>query len=391
MKRNILKPLLICSALFATGAANAQQPENMGFGGFQFREVKLENADKIADVNYAGDDQAYHNCDIYIPKNAQKPYPVVVHIYGSAWFSNSSKGMADISTIVKALVDAGYAVVTPNHRSSMDAKYPAQINDIKAVIRFVRGEADKYGFDPRFIATSGFSSGGHLASLAATTKNTKQGKSGSVTVDLEGSVGKYTNMSSNVDAACDWSGPIDLMNMDCGGKRGEGASGPEEALLGAKASENPDLYNLLTPIYYIDKNDPPLIVFHGKEDNVVPCCQGQELYDHLKAAGVKTDLTLVDGGGHGMNMYSEANLQKMVNFLNAAKAARITNNGNVNGNGNANGQSKEKVNGNDKEKTNGNSTNKGKTKVNGNSGATDKNNGQKSQGSTNKGKKIKKK
>lgn len=368
MKRKLLKPLLICSALFAAGAVNAQQPENMGFGGFQFREVKLENADKIADVNYAGDDQAYHNCDIYIPKNAQKPYPVVIHIYGSAWFSNSSKGMADIATIVKALVDAGYAVITPNHRSSMDAKYPAQINDIKAVIRFVRGEADKYGFDPRFIATSGFSSGGHLASLAATTKNTKQGKSGNVQLDLEGSIGKYTNMSSNVDAACDWSGPIDLMNMDCGGKRGEGASGPEEALLGAKASENPDLYNLLTPVYYIDKNDPPLIVFHGKEDNVVPCCQGQELYDHLKAAGVKTDLTLVDGGGHGMNMYSEANLQKMVNFLNAAKAARITNNGNVNGNGNANGHSKEKVNGNSGATNNsakkpGSETSKGKQKA----------------------------
>ncbi|MBR4215581.1 MAG: prolyl oligopeptidase family serine peptidase, partial [Bacteroidales bacterium] len=146
------------------------------------------------------------------------------------------------------------------------------------------------------------------------------------------------------------------------------ASGPEEALLGAKASENPDLYNLLTPVYYIDKNDPPLIVFHGKEDNVVPCCQGQELYDHLKAAGVKTDLTLVDGGGHGMNMYSEANLQKMVYFLNAAKAARITNNGNVNGNGNANGHSKEKVNGNSGATNNsakkpGSETSKGKQKA----------------------------
>ena len=75
MKRNFIKPLLICSALFAAGAVNAQQPENMGFGGFQFREVKLENADKIADVNYAGDDQAYHNCDIYIPKMLKNLIP----------------------------------------------------------------------------------------------------------------------------------------------------------------------------------------------------------------------------------------------------------------------------------------------------------------------------
>ena len=342
MKRLFFKSLLAGAAMLAVTNANAQQPENMGFGGFQFREVKLENADKIADVNYAGDDQAYHNCDIYIPKNAQKPYPVVVHIYGSAWFSNSSKGMADISTIVKALVDAGYAVVTPNHRSSMDAKYPAQINDIKAVIRFVRGEADKYGFDPRFIATSGFSSGGHLASLAATTSNTKEGKSGSTTLDLEGNIGAYTSQSSSVDAACDWSGPIDLLNMDCGGKRPEGASGPEEAVLGVKASENIDMFHLLTPLHYIDKNDPPLIVFHGKEDNVVPCCQGQELFDKLKEAGVKTDLTLVDGGGHGMNMYSEANLQKMVDFLNAAKSAKISGS-KVDGNSGATGNQGSKV------------------------------------------------
>ena len=104
-------------------------------------EVKLETSQQWKDVNYAGDNQAFHTCDIYLPKEIKDSYPVVIHIYGSAWFSNNSKGMADLGTIVKALLDAGYAVVCPNHRSSMDAKWPAQIHDIKAVIRFVRGEA----------------------------------------------------------------------------------------------------------------------------------------------------------------------------------------------------------------------------------------------------------
>ncbi|MCQ2976058.1 MAG: alpha/beta hydrolase [Bacteroidales bacterium] len=318
MKNFVTKTALVFATMFAVNTISAQ-PQDMGFGGFQFNEVKLDCADKIADVNYAGDDQAYHTCDIYIPKQGKKPFPVVIHIYGSAWFSNNSKGMADISTIVKALLEAGYAVVTPNHRSSMDAKFPAQINDIKAVVRFVRGEAKKYGFDTKFIATSGFSSGGHLASLTATTSGIKEGKIGNVTIDLEGNIGNYTKLSSSVNAACDWSGPIDLLNMDCGGKRADGASGPEEALLGCKADENMDLYRSLSPISYIDKNDPPLIVFHGKKDNVVPCCQGQELYDNLKNAGVKTDLTLVEEGGHGFNMYSDENLKKMVDFLNSAR------------------------------------------------------------------------
>ena len=86
--------------------------------------------------------------DIYLPRMQKDVYPVVVHIYGSAWYSNNSKGMADLGTIVNALLDAGYAVVTPNHRSSADAKFPAQIQDIKGVIRWVRANAAQYRFDP---------------------------------------------------------------------------------------------------------------------------------------------------------------------------------------------------------------------------------------------------
>ena len=98
-----------------------------GFGGFQMTKVDVRCSQKIADVDYAGDGQVYHKLDIYLPKVEKDAYPVVVHIYGSAWFSNNSKGMADLGTIVNALLDAGYAVVCPNHRSSMDAKFPAQI------------------------------------------------------------------------------------------------------------------------------------------------------------------------------------------------------------------------------------------------------------------------
>ena len=119
-----------------------------GFGGFQMPKVDVRCSQKIADVDYAGDGQVYHKLDIYLPKVEKATYPVVVHIYGSAWFSNNSKGMADLGTIVNALLDAGYAVVTPNHRSSQDAKFPAQIHDIKGVIRFVKANAAKYKFDP---------------------------------------------------------------------------------------------------------------------------------------------------------------------------------------------------------------------------------------------------
>ena len=290
-----------------------------GFGGFQMPQVKLETSQEWKDVNYAGDDQAYHTCDIYLPKKEAASYPVVIHIYGSAWFSNNSKGMADLGTIVKALLDAGYAVVCPNHRSSTDAKWPAQLHDIRAVVRFVRGEAKKYKFDTSFIATSGFSSGGHLASTTATTSGTKQTKVGTVDIDLEGNLGKYTNESSAVNAACDWSGPIDLTAMDCGDAMKMGENSPEDVLLNSKLSKEPDKYLSLSATTYIDKNDPPVIIFHGEKDNVVPCCQGKKFYELLKAAGVKTEATFVSEGGHGMGMYSEENLQKMVHFLDCVR------------------------------------------------------------------------
>ena len=313
MKKTVLATLLACASL-----AGYAQPN--GFGGFQ-RQAQLATSEQWKDINYAGDDQAYHTCDIYLPQQKKDRYPVVIHVYGSAWFSNSGKGAADLGTIVKALLDAGYAVVCPNHRSSQDAKWPAQLHDIRAVIRFVRGEAEKYHFDTSFIATSGFSSGGHLSSTAATTSGLKQAKVGTVDIDLEGSLGNHTDQPSTVNAACDWSGPVDLTAMDCGNHMTMGDNSPEDVLLNSKLAQEPDKYISLSATHYVNSNNPPIIIFHGEKDNVVPCCQGRMFYELLKAAGVRTEATFPPEGGHGMGMYSEENLQKMVNFLESVRNA----------------------------------------------------------------------
>ena len=89
MKKVLLSTILMGFAVFASA-----QPQGGfgGFGGFQRPQIKLETSQEWKDVNYAGDDQAYHTCDIYLPKKEAASYPVVIHIYGSAWFSNNSKG-----------------------------------------------------------------------------------------------------------------------------------------------------------------------------------------------------------------------------------------------------------------------------------------------------------
>ena len=284
-----------------------------GFGGFQMPKVDVHCSQKFADVDYAGDGQVYHKLDIYIPNVKKDTYPVVVHIYGSAWYSNNSKGMADLGTIVNTLLDAGYAVVTPNHRSSQDAKFPAQIHDIKGVIRFVKAHAAQYKFDPSFVAVSGFSSGGHLASLAATSSNQPQ---------LEGNVGGNLKFSSAVDAACDWSGPVDLNYMSCGNRQDTWNHAPEEAVMGFSFKGNEEAFKYLNATTYIGPDDPPVCIFHGTADNVVPSCQAPHFYGLLQDALVDSELHMVEGGGHGVNMYTEETLSAMVAFLNRVQAEK---------------------------------------------------------------------
>ena len=318
----------VLAACFAAVSAFAQWGGGMGggmgggFGGQQSGQGKMEYSEKFADLNYVGDGKVYHTLDIYLPKETKDSYPVVVHTYGSAWSQNNSKGSADLNTICAALVKAGYAVVTPNHRSASDAIYPAQLHDLKAVVRFLRGNASKYKIDTSFIAMSGFSSGGHLSSLVATTCGLKEGKSGSVTVDLVGDLGEFTSFSSCIDAATLWSPPTDIYTMNPINSFG-GSGTFEGAFIGVEREGNKDKWMVASSPYYASEDDPPVILFHGTSDQIVNKEQSQELYDSLKNHNVVTELVSVSGGTHGgSEMYVQANLDKMISFFDDARAAK---------------------------------------------------------------------
>lgn len=269
---------------------------------------------KFADLNYVGDGQVYHNLDIYLPKAIKSQYPVVVHIYGSAFLSNNGKGSADLGTVVASLLEAGFAVVTPNHRSSSDAIYPAQIQDIKAAIRFLRGNAGTYKLDTSFVGISGFSSGGQLASLAGTTRNVKTFTRGGITMDLEGSLGKHTSQKSYVNAVCDWSGPTDFLKMDsCGSSfNNNAADSPASKLIGAPIQQNKDRSQMTNPMTYVDPTDPAFLIINGTSDNIVPYCQSPFLEKALKAKNVSAQLLTVQNGGHAV---SSTYLSNMVQFF----------------------------------------------------------------------------
>ena len=302
-----MKKLLFMLSMLGMGlTGNAQMP------GFQMPE----NNATYKDVDYVGDSLEAHRMDIYLPEGKQEPSKLIVAIYGSAWFSNNMKAFAYLS-LGKPLVDAGFAVVCINHRSSGDAKFPAQIHDVKAAIRFVRAHAADYKLDTSFIGITGFSSGGHLSSLAGVTNGMRQRTVGATTVDLEGSLGDCLDQSSRVDAVVDWFGPVDMARMEnC--ETVKDAQSPEAALMGCAPADNPDLVSLISPITYVSLNAeacPRFIVVHGDADNVVPHCQSVFFSEELLKVGRLERFVTVPEGQHGPITFNDDTFRLMTEFF----------------------------------------------------------------------------
>lgn len=303
MKKTLLSIITMMLSLMVS----AQPP------GFQM----LETHPDFADINYAGDDLDGHKLDIYVPKDGKERHPLIVVIYGSAWFSNNFKNAAYMS-LGKPLNDAGYSVACINHRASTEAKYPAQINDVKGALRFLRANADKYVLDTSFIGITGFSSGGHLSAMAGVTNDMATRTSGDITIDIEGNVGGNLDQSSSVDAVVDWFGPVDMARMEnC--ETVKGADSPEAVLMGVAPADSPDMVALISPITYISEKTVPMLVIHGNSDSVVPYCQGVNFSEELKKAGKLSDFITVEGGEHGPVTFNEDTFKAMVDFFNSRR------------------------------------------------------------------------
>ena len=281
----------------------------------------IEPSKNWLDIDYVGDGIIGHKLDIFLPKKRKAPFPVIVTIYGSAWFSNSAKGSVFKDGLGQALLNDGFAVVSINHRSSADAVWPAQLHDIKAAVRFIRANATKFSLDSSFVGATGFSSGGHLSSMLGVTSYLKNAKIGSSNIDLEGNLGKYSNSSSHVNAVVDWFGPTNFITMDsCGSSfKHDDIKSPESSLIGNPIQENKDKVVLTNPLSYISKNTVPFLIIHGTNDKLVPYCQSQELYQKMQQLKVPSQFITVDGGGHGPGVMIEKYYGEMVNFFKTQK------------------------------------------------------------------------
>lgn len=256
--------------------------------------VTSKNA--VRNIAYAHNSGKPVLMDIYVPKEHKDMLPLIVWIHGGGWKAGSKDNCPAVQ-----FTDLGYVVASINYRLSQEAPFPAQIQDCKAAIRWLRANAAKYYIDPGRIGVWGASAGGHLAALLGTSAN-----------EHGWDVGENKKYSSRVQAVCDWFGPtclwFDNLTINEKTKSTEYAPGDWKVrsglevisqLLGGPLLKNKNKALRASPVTYVSSDDAPFLVVHGDEDAVVPLSQSELLYKKLKQAKVPVSLHVVKGAGHG--------------------------------------------------------------------------------------------
>jgi acetyl esterase/lipase len=215
-----------------------------------------------------------------------RPAPGLIWVHGGA-FRHGSKdsGIGRLFPFARR----GYVCASVEYRLSGEARWPAQIEDCKCAVRYLRAHAAELGLDPDRIGAWGPSAGGHLVAMLGVAPDRPE---------LEGD-GGWAGQSSRVQAVCNWYGPSDLPTMveQPSSIDRRGAEYPESWLLGGRVQDHPDRARAASPTSYVAGGEPPFLIAHGDQDPVVPYQQSQLLYETLGSSDVT--LQTVGGAGHG--------------------------------------------------------------------------------------------
>ncbi|KPM49985.1 alpha/beta hydrolase [Jiulongibacter sediminis] len=267
-----------------------------------FLSCQVLQAQQFKDLIFAETPQRDLGLDIYLPAGVANPQ-MIVWVHGGAWHSGSKENPP------LDLLKRGFALASIEYRLSVEAPFPAMMHDIKAAVRFLRGNASKYGFQKDKIIIWGSSAGGHLVALAGLTNGNEA---------LEGNLGDYLSESSDVNLTFDFFGPTNFTTiLNQSTPHGVSVRAPALALLlGKPLDQVPDLAKLASPVFHVDQSDPPMFIVHGNQDPQVPINQSIELWLKLKEAGVRTVIEILPNDTHGGPGFSDdAFINKVVEFI----------------------------------------------------------------------------
>jgi acetyl esterase/lipase len=252
-----------------------------------------------ADILFATVDGHPLKLDLYMPQGAANP-PLLVWVHGGSWQRGTKEGVDAID-----LVRGGYAIASIDYRLSPVAKFPAQVHDIKAAIRYLRARAGEYGYDAARIGIMGSSAGAHLAALAGVTNGVPE---------YEGKVGANLTQSSEVRVIVSYYGASNLTSiLRQSTPYGVGMRVPSlELLLGGGPEAKPELARMASPVFQVDARDPPLLLLHGDQDPQMPINQSHELHGAYQAKGLPVAFEVVHGAVHGDPLFYDAKRTALV-------------------------------------------------------------------------------
>ena len=251
--------------------------------------VKMER-----DISYVPNGDEAQKLDLYLPeKPAEHPLPLIVHIHGGGWMGGNK-----FPCPVVGMVSKGYAVASVEYRFSQKAKFPAQIQDCQAAIRWLRANSKPHNIDPERVGVVGGSAGGHLSALVGTAGGKK----------AFAPIGGNEEQSDRVQAVCDIFGPANFSTVmqqadDDKNVRNifkfNSPSDPYSQLIGVSLEGNQEKTDAVSPEHYVSQDNPPMLILHGTHDALVPLAQSEEFAAALKETGVEVWLQKLPGSGHG--------------------------------------------------------------------------------------------
>lgn len=241
--------------------------------------------------------------DLHLPAR-RTSNTLLLYVHGGAWRSGSKSDVP-----VKALVEHGYALASVSYRLSPEARFPANVHDIKAAIRYLRAQQRELGISADRIVILGTSAGAHLAALVGVSNGHPE---------LEGRVGNHGEQSSSVQGIVSFYGASNLMTILAQSTpHGLGVRTPAlELMLGSTPAENPELGRLASPVVHVDAQDPPLLLIHGDQDPQMPVNQSLELQAEYETRNLSVRFINVHGGKHGGSEFYDSNmLDRVASFL----------------------------------------------------------------------------
>ncbi len=258
------------------------------------------------DVTYARVDSWYGHTTkdlkmdiIYPHEGREKPWPCLVWICGGAWLRMDQH--AHVPNLME-LAREGFVIASVQYRLTNEVPFPGPLEDVKAAIRFLRKNADRYNIDADRFGVMGESAGGHLAGMTAVTGHIR---------DFD--KGEHLEYSSAVQAASPWYMVSDLLSFP---PLADPGFSPEARLIEALPEKNPGLAKAASPVTYVSSDCPPCLLFHGTEDKTVPHDQSVLFHDALEKAGVPVTLYSVEGADHGdREFYQKPVLDLMAAFF----------------------------------------------------------------------------